>query len=170
MNRFVSLAAFVRLLFFRALCDNTNKTSRCIKTATTQKIVMPRTVAAAVAASLLLGLFPGGVIITAANYAFVVREDDVNYRIVSPDPSERPNASHLLRFTDSAIGTSVYRFDAELRAQFIMAGEEVYVMRYRDDGSLRKVIRKEDRTDSRMLLTSGEDDEGEEDENSHYRL
>lgn len=119
---------------------------------------MKRPSAAAVAASLLLGsLWPGTVVVTKADDAFVVREGDVNYRVVTPDPEDRPNARHVVRFRTEGIGSSVYRFGADLRIRFIRAGVERYAIRYADDGSLRRVVRKADITTRMLLGASGEE-------------
>lgn len=112
---------------------------------------------AAAPASLFLGLLSGPTIFAEANEDLLllsIRGDGITFDVIRFDDGR--NRPYHVSFEKKDV-SSTFEFDEAGYIEFIEAGTEEYAVRYKSNGSFRKVIRK-DAGDVRMLLEKNEEE------------
>lgn len=112
---------------------------------------------AASAASISLGLLLfGAVLFTDAVEKIKIEIEDIVFKVKSYHFDENPSIPIVVIFLTEDVGRSKYSFDADLRIKKFIAGSEKYVVRYKADGTLRGVVRKD--SGARVLLSEEEEE------------
>ena len=112
---------------------------------------------AAAAIFLSVAIIPA-IVTDAARNRLKVSEGDINFKIFSfDDGRSRP---YQINFWTSDTGSSRFKFDQAGRVTYIKASSEKYVVRYKSNGSLRRLVRKD--SGARTLLLSYADEAGYE--------